>query len=203
MVTEAADQANWGQTVRSATSPQGTLHGEHGGHVGQQAQGQPFQDAHVLLIRMNTCSSSDSGPKPAAYRWVGPPMIRVGVAHGGHVGGNIDDIGQQQQADDGVQQRFRIVAADVRRQAVPLTRPILALMTWIPASGKRQAHRPQHAEAELGARLRIRGDAAGVVIGRARDQAGPSLPSQVSDGAACLRTASARRCRCACVAPVM
>ena len=49
-----------------------------------------------------------------------------------------------------------------------------ALTTWMPTiSGVVRNTRPQHAEAELRAGLRVGGDAARVVVGGAGDQAGP------------------------------
>ena len=41
---------NWGQTVRSATSPQGTWTREQYRGVGQQRERQPLQEADVAVV---------------------------------------------------------------------------------------------------------------------------------------------------------
>jgi hypothetical protein len=64
--------------------------------------------------------------RAAAYHQAG------GLAHGGNVGRDVDGVGGQQQRDDAVQQPGRAVAPHIGRQPCPLTRPMRALMAWMP-----------------------------------------------------------------------
>ena len=91
--------------------------------------------------------------------------------HGCDVGGNIQRIGDQQQQDDAHEHARRERGLDVGGKALAGDPPDLRAH-GLDRGHQRvgQWHRPQHVEAELGARLRIGGNAARVVIGHAGDE---------------------------------
>src|SRR6266513_5407874 len=94
-------------------------------------------------------------------------------------GGKVERVGEQQQGDDRVQHRPGKVLPHVRRQAVPRDPPD-ARADDLDADHqrRREQHRPEQAVTELRAGLRIRGDAARVVVGGAGDQPRPELFQQ-------------------------
>ena len=150
------------------------LDGEHRGDVRQQAERQPFQVAHVGGVRQKYLQRQAQHPEAerVQMRRADPGHQARRFAHRGDVGGDVDDVGQQQQDDDGVQQPRRIGAPDVGGQPAPGD-PADARRHQLDADHERvrQHQRPQGVEAELGAGLGIRRDARRVVVGGAGDQA--------------------------------
>src|SRR6185295_1565927 len=87
---------------------------------------------------------------------------------------DVERVRYEEQENDEVEQRSREMIADVRRQAVPGDAPD-ARADDLDADHQRRGeyHRPQQPVAELRAGLRVRGDAARIVVGGAGDEAGP------------------------------
>ena len=93
--------------------------------------------------------------------------------HRAEVGADVDRVGDDQQTDQRIEQRRRIVAAHVAGE------PAAGHAADLRADLLDRAHqrigeqqRPAEAVAELRAGLGIGGDAAGIVVGGAGDQAG-------------------------------
>jgi hypothetical protein len=105
-----------------------------------------------------------------------------GLAHGGNVGRDVDGVGHQQQltmAYSSGRGRWRRILV-----ASPAADAAYARADGLYAHHQRQGqdHGPQHLQAELGTGLRIGGDAAGVIVGRARDQAGAQFAEPATGG---------------------
>jgi hypothetical protein len=98
------------------------------------------------------------------------------LRHGRDVRGQVERVGQQQQADHGQQHPARETRPDVGGQAPPGDVSD-ARADDLDRDHERQGedHRPQHGEAELRAGLGVGGDATGIVVGGTGDQAGPEL----------------------------
>jgi hypothetical protein len=94
--------------------------------------------------------------------------------HRAEIGANVDRVGDQQQSDQRIEQRRRIVLAHVTGESAPRHAPDLGA-DHLDRAHQRigQQQRPTEAVAELRARLRIGGDAAGVVVGGAGNEAWP------------------------------
>ena len=93
-------------------------------------------------------------------------------SHRRNVGCNIQRVGQQQQKHHSLEHDRRKRRLDVGRE--PLAGDPADLRTQRLDRGHQrvgQWHRPEHVEAELGPRLRVGRDAAGIVVGRSRDNA--------------------------------
>ena len=95
-------------------------------------------------------------------------------AHGGDVGGDVEGVGDEQQQHHALQNDRRERRLDVGGEAFA-GHPADARANRLNRRHQRigQRHGPQHVEAELRARLRIGGDAAGIVVRHAGDQARP------------------------------
>ena len=116
-----------------------------------------------------------SAPNAIAYSGSAPPTSScTRVGHRGDVGGDVDRVGDDQQADQRHRQPARADPADVRREALPRD-PADARRQHLDADHQRQRQeqRPDEREAELRAGLRIGRDAARIVVGRAGDQPRP------------------------------
>ena len=150
------------------------LHREHHADIGKQREGQPFQEADIAVV------GNEHDRQQREDREAG--RIKVGVAradhqpggrpHGGEVGAEIDGVGDEQQQDqDGhhaVREHLHHVAGETAAgDAADARADRLHRNHQRPG----QHHRPQKVEAGLGARLRIGGDAARIVVRRAGDHA--------------------------------
>jgi hypothetical protein len=96
--------------------------------------------------------------------------------HRSEIGSDIDDVGDQEQRDQRINKGRRIMAAHVASQAFAGNTANLR------ADHLDRAHErigeeegPTQGVAELGASLRIGGYAAGIVVRRTRDEAGPMI----------------------------
>ena len=174
----------------------GHMHHERGGDVGEQRQGQPLQDRRVARERNEDLQSqryhgeSDNGE---LRRSADEQAQRRG--HRAEVDGDVDGVGQEQQADHAVQQPGRVMFADVGREPVAGdTADARAHDLDADHQRQREPYRPEHAVAELRAGLRIGRYAARIVIGGTGNQARPE-PLQQRDG----RRRCGRRAESACV----
>ena len=95
------------------------------------------------------------------------------IRHRAKVGTDIDGVGDQQQQDEPVGQPRRIMAHQIAGDAVAGD-PADAGADHLHRrhQGVGEDHRPAEAVAVLRAGLAVGGDAAGIVVGRAGDQAG-------------------------------
>jgi hypothetical protein len=101
------------------------------------------------------------------------------VAHRCDVGGDVERIGNEQKPHQGVQQRGRHRLAEIGRQSPPGDGADAGADHLNGDHERRgQEHRPAQRVAELGAALGIGGDAAGIVIGGAGNQARPEHGKQ-------------------------
>ncbi len=147
---------------------------EHRRHVGKQRQGQELEDRRIAR-KWNEhlqAERQDAEEHDVKMRLPADQQLQRG-RHRTEVGGEIDGVGDQQQADHDMEQPRRIEIADIRRQAVPGD-PADARADDLDPDHQRQReeHRPQHAVAELRSRLGIAGNAARIVVGGTGDQAG-------------------------------
>ena len=150
------------------------LDAEDDGDIGEQRQGQPLQQADIAMIRHEHLQQDrDQREGDGQQVLVGAGHQPSGGPHRRQIGADIDGVGEEQQADQGRDQPARQDLAEVGRQA---------MAGHAADAGADRLHRdhqrigqddgPQHVQAELGAGLRIGGDAAGIVVGRSGDQAG-------------------------------
>ena len=96
-------------------------------------------------------------------------------AHRGQVGADIDGVGDEQQRHQRVTSQRGITSPMLPARPWPVTRPIARrpLDRHHQREGEQQG--PEQVEAELRARPGLGGDAAGIVVGRAGDQARAQL----------------------------
>ena len=143
--------------------------------IGQQRQRQPFQEEDVAVVGHEHLQHKRREHEQRRHQ----VAIDAGdqlrhLAHRGDVGGDVERIGDQQQQHDALQHDRRERRLDVGGQ--PLAGDAAdARADRLDRRHQRigQRHRPQHVEAELRAGLGIGGDAAGIVVGDAGDQARP------------------------------
>jgi uncharacterized protein (DUF849 family) len=109
-----------------------------------------------------------------------PGHKRRRVRHGPKVGTDIDGVGDQQQQHQAIGHPGWIVAHQIAGDAVAC-HPANAGADHLHRrhQGVGQDHRPAEAVAILRAGLAVGGDAAGIVVGRASDQAGADNPLPV------------------------
>ena len=150
------------------------LDGEGDRDIGQQCQRQPFEPAHVGLIthvHLQRQAERAETRRIQPYRPSRDQMHRL--RHRGDIRGQVERVGRQQQSDHGPQHYWRKIALDVGGQAAPRNAAdARADELDRDHQRQRQRHGPQHRVAELRAGLGIGGDAAGIVVRRAGDQAG-------------------------------
>ena len=129
---------------------------------------------------MKSCSPSDSRAKKMVKACWPKPGHQLGrFAHGGQVGADIDGVGDEQQRHQARHQPARHHLAHVAGQAMAGDAPDQgADHLDRHHQRKGQQHGPEQVEAELRARLAVGGDAAGIVVGRAGDQARSQLVEQ-------------------------
>ena len=103
------------------------------------------------------------------------------LAHGRHVGGDVQGVGQHQQAHQRDRQPAGQHAADVRRQSAPGD-PADARTDHLHRDHQRcgQRQRPEQPGTVGRPGLRVGGQAAGVVVGGAGDQARPEAVGELS-----------------------
>ena len=165
------------------------VHHHHGGEIGEERQRQPFQHLHIAGVIHEDLQPDAEGAEAQHQQPAGRgDKERGGVRHGAEIRPQIDHIGHQQQADHGAHERGRVVAAQHPRQP-QAGHPADSRADHLGGGheGPGKQHDPGQPIAELGARLRIGGDAAGVVIGGAGDEARPqhiqpARPAPARDG---------------------
>ena len=171
------------------------LDGEGDRDIGQQCQRQPFEPAHVGLIthvHLQRQAERAETRRIQPYRPSRDQMHRL--RHRGDIRGQVERVGRQQQSDHGPQHYWRKIALDVGGQAAPRNAAdARADELDRDHQRQRQRHGPQHRVAELRAGLGIGGDAAGIVVRRAGDQAGAQRGGPM--GAGLRRRARARPSR--------
>ena len=185
---EIAVERDRGEQRRAQHFPPRHMDEEGRDDIGEQRPGQELEIAGIRVVRHGDlgeqaghaeCQSVEH--RPAADHEA------KHLSHRGKIGGDIHRVGDHQQRHEQQQHRPRQPRGDIGRE--PLLR--------VPADqradqldrrheGQRQRHGPGQRIAELGAGLRIGGDAARIVVGRARGQAGseraPGPPQDGVDG---------------------
>ena len=151
------------------------LHGEDHADIGQQRKGEPLQQPDIAMVGHE--HDRQQGEDREGHRVqarVAAQHQLGGSPHGGEVGAEIDGVGDEQQQH---QQRHDTARKDLHHVAGKTAAGDAA-----DAGADRlhrhhqwpgQHHGPQQAETFAGARLGIGGDAAGIVVGRAGDDARP------------------------------
>jgi hypothetical protein len=140
--------------------------------VREQGERQPLQDPHAALVRETDLGAyaERTEAEDVERMWpAGEQLHRFG--HRRQVGGDVDGVGDDQQRDQRERQPPRAHLADVRGEAfagdeADARRELLDAYH----QRHRQEQRPDQREAELRAGLRIGGDAARIVVGRAGDE---------------------------------
>ena len=116
------------------------------------------------------------------------------VRHGAEIGGDVDGVGDEQQRHHDVEQRGRIVPADIAGDAVPgdAADPRGDFLDRR-HQRKGQQHGPADAVAELRAGLAVGADPRRIVVGRAGDQAGPERLCGIAEAKRLMRFGLRRR----------
>ena len=148
------------------------MDGEQHARVGEQGKGQPLQVGDVDVIGHENLQQQCRGHENDCHGLAGKPGHQFGnLAHGSDVGGNVADVGDKKQDHDAVQHGRRKGVPDVGRQPLARNAPDrCAHQLDRRHQRKRERHGPEHSQAVLRARLRIRRYAAGVVIGDSGDE---------------------------------
>ena len=155
------------------------MHGEENRRIGQKRKGQPFEKADIAMVGLKHLERQGRGDKEQGHQ----VAIDAGdqfshLAHGRHVGGDVEGIGDEKENDDADQDRLGKGDLDIGRKT-PSRDPPDSAAHRLDGGHQRegQRHGPQHVEAKLRASLGIGGDTAGIVVGDPGDQAG-SHPGQ-------------------------
>jgi len=157
---------------------------ENGGEdVGEEHSGEPLEPRGERRVRRVHGGHDHDGPEDRHPDSRGEARQHLrGVRHAGEVGGDVEDVGDEQQQAGGVQEPARIVMAHgagqpaAGHEADPRARELDGRH-----QGQRHQRRPQHARSERRARHGIGRDAARVVVGSARDEAWAERPKVPDD----------------------
>ncbi len=156
------------------------VHHEHRTHVAQERQRHPLEQRGVARERHEDLQGERQQREEHDVDLAHPAHQELQrVAHGAQVGGDVDGVGEEQQPDDPVQEPGRVVVADVGGEPVPGDPPD-ARRDDLDADHERgrEQHRPEQPVAVLRAGLRVRRDAARVVVRGAGDEARPEALEQ-------------------------
>ena len=151
--------------------------------VRHEGQRQPFQDGREALIRHEQLKrdSDQAEPQRVVMRGATNDELQR-FAHRADVGRDIQGVGHHQQTHDEIEQRTGIVIADIARDAVPGDATDARRHDLnADHQRRREEHAPQHAEAELRTGLRIRRDAAWIVVRGAGNEAGAEAAQECFD----------------------
>ncbi len=149
--------------------------------VGQQGEGQPFQEKDIAVIGNENLQKQRSEHEKRRHEMAIEPADELAhLPHGGDVGGDVQRIGDQQQQHDGLKDHRREGRLDVGGETFPRD-PADARAHRLDRGHQRkgQRHGPQHIQAELCAGLGVSGDPARVVVGDARDKPRPDPRERV------------------------
>jgi len=166
------------ERVQAGLEPRHAHH-ERRRDVGEEGERQPLQERRVpgkgnedLQSQRHERERQDIQTRRASDQQL------QGCGHRAEIRRDVDRVGDQQERDDCVEQRPRIMLPDVGGKALPRdTSDARAHDLDADHERQREQHRPQHAVPELRARLRIGGNAARIVRG-AGDQSRPQLLQQ-------------------------
>ena len=142
--------------------------------IGEQAQRQPFQHRDIAAVVEEDLRRDRGHAEQQHVDDAGSADQQLGgVRHRAEIGGDVDGVGDEQQRDDDIQQRRRIMPADIAGDAAPGDAAD-ARGNFLDRrhQRKRQQHGPADAVTELRAGLAVGADAGGIVVGGAGDQAG-------------------------------
>ena len=151
----------------------GHLHHEGHAHIGEQRQRQPLQDRDVAGIAGEDLQEhGDQAEGGHVEQLVAADQQPQARAHGAQVRADVDDVGHHQQSDDRIDHRVGVVLLQVAGDAAA-GHPADAGADLLDGAhqGPGDHHHPGEAKAELGAGLGIGGDAGGIVVRGAGDQA--------------------------------
>jgi len=140
--------------------------------IGKQGQRQPFQHRHIAAVVEEDLRRDGGHAEQQHVDDAGTADQELGgVRHGAEIGGDVDGVGDEQQRDDDIQKRCRIVPADIAGDAAPgdAADPRGNLLDR-DHQRKCQQHGPADAVTELRAGLAVGADAGGIVVGGAGDQ---------------------------------
>ena len=160
------------------------LHHEHDAHVCEQAQTQPFQVGDIPPVGDENLQAEARQPEAQDEHEHRAADQQVQTrSHGADIRADVDGVGQEQEPDGGMQHPLRKMLAQAGGQTVSGD-PSHLCADFLDAAhqGIREHHGPQHAQAELAAHLGVCGDAAGVVVGGAGDDAGTDQSQQAAPG---------------------
>ena len=164
---------------------------QHHADIGKQREGEPFQQADIAMIGHEQLQQQRNQRQRAGLRQGGHAGDQLrGGAHGGEIGGDVEDVGGQQQQHQQRRDRPWQHAGQIAGEALARhPRDAGADQLETGHEGQGEHHRPQQAKAESGAGLRIGGDAGGIIIGCARHQPRPQrrAPARMPQAAAPVR----------------
>jgi len=157
---------------------------EHYGDVSKQRQRQPLEIAYVTSKGHENLQSQADGAEEkrvAVLRTADDQLQRF--AHCRDVGGDVDRVGNDEHRDDHVQHRPRKLAADIGRKAVPCD-TANPRTHHLNSDHQRigQHDGPSKLVAELRTGLRVRRDAARIIVGSAGNEAGSELAQPAAGG---------------------
>ena len=161
----------------------GNVNGQNQRNIGQECQCQPLEIAHVALVRKEHLQQQAGDAEDHAVDVRGSSHDEMQrIAHRGDVGRDVDRIGDDQQADDGIEHAARELSSDVGSE--PMARHAADTGAHeLDAHHQRigEDDRPEGEEAELGTGLGIGGDAGRIVVGCSGDEPGAKLAYPIAD----------------------
>ncbi|OJU14583.1 MAG: hypothetical protein BGN95_04530 [Sphingomonas sp. 66-10] len=142
------------------------MHDEQHGDIGKQRKCQPFQIEDIAMIRHEHLQEERCGNEQRGHEMAIEAEHELGrLPHCGDVGGDVEDVRQEQEQDQRPKDKGRKDAPDIGGEA-HAGDPPQPRRQFLHRRHQRisQRHGPEQAEAERGAGLRVSGDAARVVV---------------------------------------
>src|SRR5512140_3544122 len=95
------------------------VHGKHDPDIRKQRKSEPFEHPDVSAIgdKHFQAYAQRADSYDVEMPWASDHQ-RNGVSHGGEIGSDVDGVGDEQQADQAIQHRGRIMASNVSSQAM-------------------------------------------------------------------------------------
>ena len=156
-------------------------HRENYRHIGKQREREPLEDSNRALVREEHLRDHAQRAEAKHIQRQGTTGQQAnGLTHGAYVGGDVDGVGDHQQAHQRGGQPAWKHLVDIGRETFagnpPNTRG-----QHLDANHERggEQQRPDQPKPELGAGLRVGGNAAWVIIGGTGDKAGSEPANKV------------------------
>ncbi len=143
--------------------------------IGEQRHGQPFEHRDIARITRERLEQHRHQPEGGHIEERGAADQQLQPRpHRAEIGAEVDDVGDHHQQHDAGAQAGRVMMLEIAGDAAP-GHPADPRADLLDRAHQRpgEEHHPGKAEAELRADLRVSGDAAGIVVRRASDEARP------------------------------